>query len=202
MILDLELKIERLNDLIDILVQLNDGEYSECFDMGNWISIKKTQEMCETFLNANKFFDFDDFLYKSKVKSCDTFKCVIGNAVILDNKNNLKKYYNNTIDAFDYRTWGSDYFGISTNSFDFFRESGYNFNEFDFLFGSFYSEFDNSISGAIERIEYYVKIIKHGKEFCFSNCVEYYKKKERGNFYSELDYLYDLAYIDEAIRIK
>jgi len=169
--MEFRIKKKRIDDLISLLIQLRESEFSNMFSMERYVGV-----MCDGHIYERNFDTFESFLFYSKIDTCETFKCIVGNAIKLDNSINLKNYF--CYGNFDYKRWASDFFGINTSRFNCMKYSSVEFSEYWFLFSNVYSYFNNSIDGAIQRIEYYIEKIEEKGFFEFSDCIDFYKENK------------------------
>lgn len=118
--------------------------------MINYENLKKAKELLKTIPEDR--FDMKHYTNKnsntvSQVQNtCNSVCCVIGHCVVLDDYDNLIKYED---DIFNYHLWGKSFFGI---------KKGY---LWDFLFSGNWFNTDNTVKGAIKRIDY----VLNNKEF-------------------------------------
>lgn len=73
---------------------------------------------------------------------CKTVGCVIGHAVVLDKENVYKNYINPITGGIKFTTWMEDFLDLK------------DYRLFKFLFSGEWENYDNTIKGAIKRIDY------------------------------------------------
>ncbi len=113
--------------------------------MINYENLKRAKELLKTIPEDR--FSMDDFItcknpdLQDVLNPCDSVCCVIGHCVVLDIETNLKKYSYSY--SFDYGGWSYSFFGFEYDS-----------DLWNFLFSEIWVYVDNTLKGAIKRIEY------------------------------------------------
>lgn len=114
---------------------------------------KENLQRMVDLLNSGKvtqeMFDMNKFrLGDKKNTKCNSVGCVVGWCTELDSEN-IKENYIFSSGGIDFYAWSEYFTGMLAG--------GYNWR---FLFSENWAEVDNTINGAIKRLEY---VIKHGQ---------------------------------------
>lgn len=79
------------------------------------------------------------FITNIKQLECNSVGCILGHCAILDKENVFKNFIN--YEFINYEKWAENFIKISSDSL-----------KYKFLFSSFWADYDNTLKGAIERI--------------------------------------------------
>lgn len=113
--------------------------------MINYENLKKAKELLKNIpedrfsmgvFNSNNPEELEGVL-----NPCSSVCCVVGHCVALDTEINLKKY--SWTYSFDYGNWSYSFFGFEYDS-----------DLWNFLFSEIWVYVDNTLKGAIKRIDY------------------------------------------------
>jgi len=111
----------------------------------NKVNLQKMADYIKTIPQQS----FDMSIYREEYNyydpECESVGCIIGHCTIIDKENVKANYVDDLSGEIDFHKWSEQFTGLKSIS-----------PEWNFLFSMDWKDVDNSIKGAVQRLEYII----------------------------------------------